>query len=180
MPAQNATARRVCGYAPPKNCWNLKAVKLLLGLFFAQYNASWRPDDNFTCTDIFSFGPLHLTVLTWFRLSDRLLISQATSFADKACKANRSLGRMASCWKKTNWWHQASHEWGWKWSGWNWTNRTGGYGPDLYLHSWTYHLYVMKFKNKMDNIVWIKHASHLTFHAITVPSCSHPSTGDEA
>ena len=30
-----------------------------------------------------------------------LLISQATSFADMACEANRSLGRTATCWKKT-------------------------------------------------------------------------------
>ena len=30
-----------------------------------------------------------------------------------------------------NWWCQASYKWGKKWSGWNQSNRTGGYGPDV-------------------------------------------------
>ena len=95
MPVQNATARGGWGYAPLENVWNLEAMKLLLGLFLAQYDASWRPDDSFTCMDMYPFGPLHRTVLTWFQLSGRSLISQATHFADKACETNHLLGRTA-------------------------------------------------------------------------------------
>ena len=36
----------------------------------------------------------------------------------------------AVAWASAEQWQcQASHEWGEKWSGWNQTNRTGGYGP---------------------------------------------------
>ena len=46
---------------------------------------------NQTSTDLHGFG----------LNSDRsLTVSQATSFADKACETNRSPGRTASCWKR--------------------------------------------------------------------------------
>ena len=76
------------GHVPPENFWDLEAMKLLKQLFLAQYDASQRPDNSFTCMNIYPFCPLHRTALTWFRLSDRLLISQTTSFTDKACKTN--------------------------------------------------------------------------------------------
>ena len=102
VPAKKLQPEGSRGMLPQENVWNLESMKLLLRhIFLAQYDASWRPDDSFTCMDIYSFGPLHRTVLTWFQLSNHSLISQATSFADKACKTNHLLGRMANCWKKT-------------------------------------------------------------------------------
>ena len=43
---KHATARGVCGYAPPGNFCNLKAMRLLLRPFMGQYDASQRPDDR--------------------------------------------------------------------------------------------------------------------------------------
>ena len=96
MPAQKATAIGGLGYAAPENFWNLEAIKLLLGLFLTQYDASWRPDRIVlhAWTSTLSADCIVLAVLV--RLSDRSLISQATDIY-KAC----NLGRMASCWKKS-------------------------------------------------------------------------------
>ena len=71
-------------------------MKLLLGLFLTQYDASWRPDHIVLhpWTSTLSADCIILAVLVW--LSDRSLISQATDIY-KAC----NLGRMASCWKKS-------------------------------------------------------------------------------
>ena len=83
MCVQNATARGVGGHVPPENFWNLEAM------------------------DVYPFCPLHRTALTWFSLSNRLLISQATSFTDKVCETNHLLGRTGSYCKKT--WKSFSH-----------------------------------------------------------------------
>ena len=57
---QHTTATGVWGHAPPENFWNLEAKRLPLRPFLGQCNAPWRPG--------------------------HLLISQATPFADEACK----------------------------------------------------------------------------------------------
>ena len=49
-------------------------------VFGGHYNASWRPDESFTCMSIYHFYPLCRAALVW--LSNRLLTSQATPFID--------------------------------------------------------------------------------------------------
>ena len=79
----------VCGHALTENVWNSEAMKLLLGEFLGQHNASKRPDNSFTCLNIYPFCPLHHTALTWF-----------LAFQLFAYLSNHTLGSTVSCWKK--------------------------------------------------------------------------------
>ena len=75
----------------------------------------------------------HCVIQYWFQLSDRLFILQTTPFASFGASFNMSpacLWALCGCLlSNANCWHQANHEWGKKWFGWNWTNRTGSYDP---------------------------------------------------
>ena len=53
---------------------------------------------EFNMHEYLPFLPVVSYSTTWFRLSDRSLISQTTPFVDEAGETNRSLGRMESCW----------------------------------------------------------------------------------
>ena len=73
---KHATARGVWGGCSPRNFWNLEALRLLLRLFWGQYEASWRPDAD-RVSDVY---PLR-----------SMLTSQATPFADEAWKNEKLL-----------------------------------------------------------------------------------------
>ena len=150
--------RGIWGHAPPEMFWNLEAMRLLLRPFLGQYNASWRPDDRVSHQWIANLFA-HFVKHRWCQLPIPCAYrSKAKHFAGEACKTNHSLGRktrrtalshsshhaslnlvpvclgaLRECPPTigTNWWRQARHEWGKKWSGWNRTNWTGGYSPAL-------------------------------------------------
>ena len=96
----------------------------------------------------------HCAILLALVSAFRSLASSLTShtLADEACKNNRKNGKLLKtrkrffrtvhshlvlCWTMKcafaehwpYWWRQASHGWGKKWSCWNRTNQTSGYGP---------------------------------------------------
>ena len=81
--------RGVWGHAPPEDFENLEVLRLLLRPSFNQYT---RPDDNFTCNNIYPFCPLHRF---WFStLASHTLHRWGTE------AYNCSLGRTQSCWNE--------------------------------------------------------------------------------
>ena len=106
-----------------------------------------------------NFMCMKILVQHWFRLSDRSLISQATPFTDEACETTivcyeerkvvrrktrkssfalfTAILQVSRC-QVCGWGPcvgvcraQVSHRWRKKQSSWNWTNRTGSYGPEV-------------------------------------------------
>ena len=130
-------------------------MRLLLRPFLGQTNAFRRPGNRVSHAWTSTLSA-RCAIWRWFQISNRLLISQATPFVDcleerkivgrlgllhcsqpscimlqhvtTLCACHGHLPSIGSIWRC-----QASHGWRKKWSGWNQTNWTGGYGPVLLI-----------------------------------------------
>ena len=148
---------------PPQKIWNLKAMRLLLRPFLGKttefYVHEYLP---FLHVVLYSTG-FDFPIICWshkphpsqmrlmrliVHLEERKAVGRLgrdlSHCLQPSCIMFQHVTMLCACHGHFSsigpiWRHQASHGWGKKWSGCNWTNRTGGYGPalgtKLYNHS---------------------------------------------